>query len=309
MHHVCWVRRAKSHFLLALIPIQDRASQLGWHKADNSTETTHWYGPEETVINWHATDPTDQQNRIPSFHSGWISARRLNTFQPTSQAVSCCLACYIAWDCNKVVYRLSQGRLASAFSFHDPNARPAAYCAHQQRATASVKKCTSSVTCFEHFWKDYFVFKSDKSEQVTNTTNSALGSKCSHYSENVRAQKWGLCSCLMLEENLMMFSVRVSGMRYNQQTVTGRSSLIVDWVWVKRQLVCKKGLESWRASSDRATISRLKVCKYDQSVYCCIRGQGELIQEGRDGLWGRGTHQCFATESRPVHLPDRHTHT
>lgn len=121
-------QKSQIPFPARLIPIQDRASQLGWHKADNSTETTHWpiYQPEETVINWHATDPTDQQNRVPSFQSGWIYAWRLNTFQPTSQAVSCCLTRYTAWDCNKLVYRVTRGRLVFAFSFHDPIARPAA---------------------------------------------------------------------------------------------------------------------------------------------------------------------------------------
>lgn len=194
---------------------------------------------------------------------------------------------------------LSRSRLVFAFSFHDPHARPAAYCAHKHLRLSHVLK---------HFWKNFFVSKSDKSDQVTNTA-LGRGVNVRHHSENVSGQKWGLCICLMLEGNLVMFSVKVSGMRYNQQTVAGQSSSIADWVWVKRQLVCKKGLESWRASPDRATISRLKVYKSNHGVYCCIGGRGELIQEGRDGLWDRDTHQCLVTESRPVHLPDRHTHT
>lgn len=36
--------------------------------------------------------------------------------------------------------------------------------------------------------------------------------------------------CAMLVENLVMFSVEISGERYNQRTVTGPSSLIVDSV-------------------------------------------------------------------------------
>lgn len=118
--------------------------------------------------------------------------------------------------------------------------------------------------------------------------------------------------CAMLEENLVMFSVEISGERYNQWTVTGPSSLIVDSVWDRIWAWILTGVfwhgNNLQIESVQVEPRRLLSYHWPRS-YEAERAERELIQEGRDGLWGRDTHQCLTTESRPVHLPDRHTYT
>lgn len=105
---------------------------------------------------------------------------------------------------------------------------------------------------------------------------------------------------MSLNRNLVMASVEVSGTTYNQPTVTGQSSLKVGRVWVKRQLVCKKRIGILMGVFWQDNNFQIESVQVQPECLLLYQGPGELIQEERGWSWGRDTHQCFTTESRPV---------